>query len=367
MAEKLSVAAVQAAIRQAGESWQAGNTSMSELPREAQLKRLGVELPTGLTTEEAELQIRASRAAVRATQLVGAPAAFDWRNVNGQNFVTGVKDQGGCGSCVAFGTAAVVETTLRAQRGDPNLAIDLSEAQLFYCHARSQGRNCGNGWFPDQAFEFFKNQGVADEACYPYTSGDQDCSNLCSDWQNRAIKITGYHSFGSVADIKEWLSTRGPVTGCFYVFDDFFSYRSGVYRHVTGELAGGHCVVIIGYDDAESCWICKNSWGEGWGDNGFFRIGYGECEIETWLGPLAVDGILETGWLSNKTVAGLWTINEDRNAWVYLNEGVGWRRIAFDNDNIFVDQLTQLATAKAANRPVSVYQNNGVITQVYVL
>jgi C1A family cysteine protease len=367
MAEKLSVAAVQTAIQKAGESWQAGTSLMSELPREEQLKHLGVELPAGLTTEEAELQIRASRAALRTARSIGAPAAYDWRNVNGQNFVTDVKDQGGCGSCVAFGTTAVVETALRIQRGAPNLVVDLSEAQLFYCHARSQGRNCGNGWFPDQALEFFKNQGVADEACYPYTSGDQDCSNLCADWQNRATKVTGYHQVGSVAEMKEWLSTRGAITGCFYVFDDFFSYRSGVYRHVTGELAGGHCVVIVGYDDAESCWICKNSWGPSWGDNGFFRIGYGECEIETWFGPYAVDGIVETGWLSSKTVTGLWSINEDRNAWVYLSESVGWRRIAFDNDNVFVDQLVQLTTAKAANRPVDVYQNNGVITQVYVL
>ena len=84
----------------------------------------------------------------------------------------------------------------------------------------------------------------------------------------------------SGAAIKDWIASRGAVTGCFLVYDDFFAYRSGVYRHVSGALAGGHCVAIIGYDDAQSCWICKNSWGPGWGDAGFFRIAYGELTFE---------------------------------------------------------------------------------------
>ena len=365
--ERLSVAAIQAAIQEAGASWQAGITSVSELSIEEQRMLLGVTPPPGEPTlEEIAQQIPALKAAVLAQPNIGAAPAFDWRNVSGKNYVTPVKNQGGCGSCVAFGTTAVVETMFRIQRNDSNLTIDLSEAQLFYCHARSEGRNCGNGWWPDRAFEFYKNQGVADEACYPYTAGDQNCSNLCGDWQNRAVKIAGYHKLNSVSEMKDWLSTRGPITGCFLVYADFYSYKSGVYRHVTGNLLGGHCVVIVGYDDAAGCWICKNSWGSYFGENGFVRIGYGECAIETWAGPYAVDGIVETGWLSDKQVIGLWTIDQDRNAWVYLTPSVGWRRIAYDNDNIFVDQLTQLTMAKAANRPVNVYQQNAVITQVYV-
>jgi hypothetical protein len=267
---------------------------------------------------------------------------------------------------VAFGTTVVVESTFRMQRHDPALAIDLSEAHLFYCHAKSEGRNCGNGWWPDRALEFYKNVGVADEACFPYTGGDQAC-NVCSDWQNRVTKITGYHKVSAVADMKTWISTRGPITGCFVVYQDFMSYRSGVYRHVTGSNVGGHCVAIIGYSDAGGYWICKNSWGAGWGESGFFRIAYGECGIDTWAGPYAVDGIVETGWLNGRKVLGLWTIDQDRNAWIFLDGNIGWRRIAADNDNIFFNLLTQLAAAKLGKRPVNVHQTNGVITQVYVL
>lgn len=70
---------------------------------------------------------------------------------------------------------------------------------------------------------------------------------------------------GNVAAIKEHLNNYGPVTGCFVVYNDFFSYSSGVYRHVSGGEAGGHCVAIVGYDDAQGAWIIKNSWGVGWG------------------------------------------------------------------------------------------------------
>jgi Papain family cysteine protease len=56
---------------------------------------------------------------------------------------------------------------------------------------------------------------------------------------------TGHSKLNSRTAIKEWISMRGSVTGCFVVYQDFFSYRSGVYRHVSGDAAGGHCVEIV--------------------------------------------------------------------------------------------------------------------------
>jgi hypothetical protein len=117
----------------------------------------------------------------------------------------------------------------------------------------------------------------------------------------------------------------------------------------------------FGYDDGQRCWICKNSWSTGWGESGFFRIGYVQCGIEGLVH--AVDGILETGWLSNVMIAGLWSIDQDRNAWAFVS-GVGWRRLSWDNDVIFYDMLLQLSAAKAAGRPVSIYQESGVIRQI---
>jgi uncharacterized protein (UPF0297 family) len=54
-----------------------------------------------------------------------------------------------------------------------------------------------------------------------------------------------------------------------------------VYHHVSGQEVGLHNVVVVGYSEAEQYWICKNSWGTGWGEQGFFRIAYGEGGIDT--------------------------------------------------------------------------------------
>ncbi len=365
--EKVSLDHVREALSAAGNPWEAGVTSLSSLPPEEQRKRLGVNPPPGeASIEEAARRAEQAQAAIRAEAIaaVGAPAAYDLRNVGGGNFVTPVKDQGDCGACVGFGTVATVESTLRVQRGNAGLAIDLSEAHLFFCHARARGYNCDTGWWPAEAFDDFKNKGVVDDACYPY-GANRDCSGLCSNWAERVTKISGFQTLtGKPSQIKEWVSTKGPVSACFSVYNDFFSYRSGVYRHVTGALAGGHCVTIVGYNDTPGYWICKNSWGAGWGDHGFFAIAYGECAIDTWHNH-GVEGIENTGWQANRRVLGLWTINEDRNAYAYFDT-LGWRKISTDNDNIFLDMLTQLAAAKAAGRPVNFYEEGGLIKQIYV-
>jgi C1A family cysteine protease len=350
---------LQRTLATARAQWQAGQTSLTGLSRDARRLRLGAELERTLARESASTSehVRAAGAAY--------PADFDWRNYGGQNYVTGVRDQGGCGSCVAFGVIGAVEGTFQVQRGNPNLGVDLSEAHLFYCYGASEGRNCSNGWWPDNAYNHVRDSGLVDEACFPYTAGDQGC-NLCGDAASRLTKVSAWHGISDIAQMKDWLSSRGTISTCFTVYDDFFNYVSGVYHHVSGGVAGGHCVTVIGYSDTGGYWICKNSWGTGWGESGLFRIAYGDpgsgIDAEMW----AVDGIVETGWVNGVTVIGLWAINEDLNAWAYIS-GLGWRKISPTNTNIITDMLLQLASAKAVGRPVNVYQDNGVITQLYVL
>jgi hypothetical protein len=65
------------------------------------------------------------------------------------------------------------------------------------------------------------------------------------------------------------------------VWTDFDAYHSGVYRKTsTSTLRGLHCMAIVGYSDAESCWIIKNSWGGSWGDSGYIKVGYGEAKVD---------------------------------------------------------------------------------------
>jgi C1A family cysteine protease len=207
------------------------------------------------------------------------PSRFDWRNVSGHNFMTPVRDQRRCGACVAFGCIAAVESAVRIRKKNPGLNIDLSEAHLFYCHGNAAGGTCKTGWDQDAALTSLRNHGVVDEACYPYTDHDQPCG-VCRDWQKRLRKIKAWHKITSHAEMKAWISSGAPVVTAFTVCDDFFAYKSGVYHHVCGAIVGGHSVCCVGYDDMAQYWICKNSWGPGWGERGFFRIQYGQNGID---------------------------------------------------------------------------------------
>jgi len=378
---KLEIDEIKKAILKSNARWEPHETSFANMPDDEKKLLLGyVPGPGEPSLEEREAVAKSNFSAFQAMAAAGAevgyPSSYDLRNVAGQNFNTSIKSQGGCGSCVAFGVAATVEGTFRRQRNNPSLAVDYSEAQLFYCYARSQGRTCADapgcvathsctgGWWASAALDAFRDSGVADELCYPYIAGDQNCTNLCSDWVNRATKITAWHQIDSPAQMKEWISTRGPLIACFSVYDDFFAIGKGIYSYVTGKFAGGHCVSCVGYNDVENYWICKNSWGTTFGDSGYFRIAYGQVGIDARM--WAVDGIIESGWERNKRVIGLWAINEDRNAWAYISD-LGWRRISFDNDNIFLDMLAQLTAAKAGSRRVDIRQESGVIKELYVL
>jgi len=77
-----------------------------------------------------------------------------------------------------------------------------------------------------------------------------------------------------------------------YVYNDFFSYRSGVYSYATGAYVGAHAVLVVGYDDVNECFIVKNSWGTGWGEAGYFKIAYSEVAGQSRFGysALVYDG-----------------------------------------------------------------------------
>ncbi|MCW2901991.1 MAG: hypothetical protein JWO67_4256 [Streptosporangiaceae bacterium] len=236
-----------------------------------------------------------------STQFGSYPAAYDLRDVGGKNFVTPVKDQLFCGSCVAFGVCAAAEGTLQVRRNDPSLGPDFSEAHLFYCLGGDRGRTCGNnvggatepngGWTPAEALPDFQSIGVADESCFPYASPTSPfdatlpCS-VCEDWQGRATRIDGWRVLSSVDDMKAWISSSagGPLVAAFSVYQDFIDYfkqhagdPSAIYSKSPspGRLLGGHCVCVVGYDDGAQCWIAKNSWSSNWAYRGYFKIGYG--------------------------------------------------------------------------------------------
>ena len=371
MAQPLDLKQLHAALQEAGRPWEMDEmTSMAQLDEDDRVRRLGFVPPPGEMSLEQAVSAdlaapEVTREMVSAESGFGTLAAYDHRNVGGKNFTTAVKDQGGCGSCVAFGVVAVMETTYKRQTNNPDFPIDLSEAHLFYCHGAEEGRNCGNGWWPDKALDKARDKGVTFESHFPYVGSQQSCS-VSGGWQNNLAKATGRTKLDTRAKMKNWIATRGSITGCFIVYQDFFSYRSGIYRHVSGNSAGGHCVEIIGYNDAQGCWICKNSWGTNWGEGGYFRIAYGECQIETWSGPFGADQIALRMWNNDARINGLWSNTVDRNAWVHV-AGSGWRKLAPESQPTQHAMMLEALAAKGANRPVNLLEDQQVVRELYVL
>jgi hypothetical protein len=277
------------AIQRERAHWRAAPTPLSSLPLSQLKLKLGcIPGPNQPSFEEAERRGKARYAAYRASMgerldTSRAPASVDWRNSHGRNYTSPVKDQSSCGSCVAFGTLAAVEGTLRIQRDDAFLPILCSEAHLFYVYARQEGFGCTTGWYVDSAANHLR-EGVTDASLYPYTPGDQQ-SQLPENWK-QGYTLANSQTTSDLDQMKAWLANDGQLIACFSVYDDFFSYVSGVYSPTSGaQYVGGHCICVVGYSDTERCWICKNSWGPGWGDQGYFKIAYGVCGIDylMWL------------------------------------------------------------------------------------
>lgn len=260
-----------AKIQDAGADWVAGETPYSRFYGEGNQTTI---LGLALSPEEAFSELQAARnneISMMAGPPPTLPSSIDWRNHSG-NWLTSVKDQGSCGSCVAFATVAVMESRALIKAGRSGANYDLSEAHLFYCGVSNA---CALGWQPKLALDFARSNGIGEEAAFPYTPGNQACRKIPS-----VIKALNPSSAATSIARKTALQD-GPVIAAFAVYEDFFNYKSGIYRHVAGSLAGYHAVCIVGYDDTIGCWIAKNSWTTFWGNQGYFNIRYGECGLDT--------------------------------------------------------------------------------------
>jgi hypothetical protein len=263
--------ALNRAIAEAGADWVATETPYSRLDGAA---ATSTAMGLALTPEDAYADLRSARSS-EFNMMVAAPPppAIDWRSNNG-NWVTPVRDQSTCGSCVAFATVAAIESRVLIAENAPGADFDLSEAHLFYCGVSNA---CALGWQPPPALAQAQHPGIGREASFPYKPGNQPCPI----GGVPVVVTAGTQSTAATTVARKQALLDGPVIACLAVYGDFFHYGSGVYRHVTGNLAGYHAVCVVGYDDANACWIAKNSWNTSWGEHGYFRIRYGECGIDS--------------------------------------------------------------------------------------
>jgi hypothetical protein len=210
------------------------------------------------------------------------PVSFSWKEKDGCNWMTEVRNQGLYGTCAAFAACAALEILIKHTSDNPYLAIDLSESCLWHggtggkCLIPRDRASSGfknpfpGGWSLASASEYLKNHGTVLERDCPYS----DISSFVEPAAGSARYSLGSFSMVEGLNSMKEALLAGPLVAGMEVYYDFFFYTSGVYRHIAGDYAGNHAVLIVGWDDEKSCWICKNSWGISWGEAGYFRAGY---------------------------------------------------------------------------------------------
>jgi C1A family cysteine protease len=264
---RVDVAEVQKKINASNAKWKAKSNWVSELP-ESQIKKLmgNKELPKGN---------------LDYTDVYSNSATYesiDWRNVNGNNWIGPVMNQGNCGSCVAFATIATLEAQTSIAAKAAWLKPQFSPQALFSCG----GGRCDMGWYVSSGASYVKKNGVIDNSCAPYTMGsdgqDVSCKQFCNNQSERVFKVADTYTVGglfggSAAKVKEALK-KGPLITSMTVYEDFLTYSSGIYKSVSSKSVGGHAVSIVGYSDEERYWLVRNSWGEDWGDHGFVKVSW---------------------------------------------------------------------------------------------
>eukprot|EP01065_Artemidia_motanka_P004772 TRINITY_DN1227_c0_g1_i1.p2 TRINITY_DN1227_c0_g1~~TRINITY_DN1227_c0_g1_i1.p2 ORF type:complete len:555 (+),score=222.35 TRINITY_DN1227_c0_g1_i1:135-1667(+) len=269
-----------AKINGLGASWKAGKNTLP-----AEFKSL-----LGTKLEKSEFP------EVQVDPAFKAPASFDARAQWPKCSVIGtIRNQASCGSCWAFGAVEAFEDRRCIVSGEDKL---LSAQNLIACDEWDNGCEGGN---LGSAWNYLKRTGVPTESCQPYTvptcpPSQQPCTNFkptpkcqktgCygNGTDSTHYKASKVVSMNSVEQMMQEISTNGPIEVAFTVYTDFEHYKSGVYHHVSGSVAGGHAVKMIGWGEENGTpyWLCVNSWTNQWGDQGLFKIrkGNNECGIE---------------------------------------------------------------------------------------
>jgi len=210
---------------------------------------------------------------------VSTPDAFDSRT-QWPGCVHSILNQQQCGSCWAFGASEALSDRYCVQK---QVNVVLSPQWLVSCDSGNMG--CNGGWLP-VAWSYLQSHGIPTQTCTPYTSGGGNtgtCSTTCSNGSAPTFyKADNLGSLTSPSAIQAEVMKGGPVETAFTVYQDFFSYTGGIYKHTYGGVAGGHAVKIVGWgqQSGTNYWIVANSWGDNWGLSGFFWIEFGQCGID---------------------------------------------------------------------------------------
>lgn len=190
---------------------------------------------------------------------------------------TPVEDQGNIGSCTAQAYAGVLEY-LDHKKDDQ--WVDVSRLYIYY-NERRLINEVGNdsGARLRDGIKALKRWGACREDLWPYDPSAFTTRPPQSAYKDGASrKITAYYRCNSLYDIRYSLNAGYPVAFGFSVYDSFMNIgRDGIMPMPDfnkESLNGGHAVVACGFDDEAQHLIVRNSWGNRWGDQGYFYMPY---------------------------------------------------------------------------------------------
>lgn len=223
-----------------------------------------------------------------------------------------IQDQGHCGSCWAVATASVISDRICIGAGGKS-QFRASAYELMTCCENCKGKgktDACKGGHSSMAAIFYKTNGIANSSCKPYpyercahhvnSTTLKDCQELirhesgqcaanCTsnkppgpgdkDWAISVYLVEGEE------EMAREIYENGPIVASFHVYDDFLTYKKGIYHHVTGKYRSPHAIRILGFGEERGVkyWVVANSWNEEWGEKGIVRFlrGSNHCNIET--------------------------------------------------------------------------------------
>ncbi|VFQ97103.1 unnamed protein product [Cuscuta campestris] len=265
-----------------GRSYKLGVNKFADLTNEefSAIYASGYKSPKGFPASTSEERFKYE------SEADSPPTSLDWRDYGA---VTEVKYQGECGCCWAFSAVAAVEGLNKLKTGE---LVTLSEQELLDCGVPPEANPCNGNTLPD-AFKAITHFGLTRETeYYEYTAS----KGTCNIYTPPAVTIAGYgfvSPSGNEAVLLDAVANRPVSVAVNAATYGFQHYQNGIFDEECDPGKLNHAMTVVGYGttaDGKGYWVLKNSWGRGWGEDGYMRI------LRGYSDPRGLCGLASEAW-----------------------------------------------------------------------